>query len=192
MDSSYLELILGPMFSGKTSKLLEIYNKKKYCNEKILVINYTHDKRYSDTHLSSHDKIMIPCTQVTKLNSLYDLKTNIDHHKIKDYDVILINEGQFFDDLFIWVSYILDNFGKQIYICGLDGDYKRKKFGQMLDLIPLCDKVNKLNALCGHCKNGKPGIYSHRKTNEENQLLIGNDIYIPLCRECYKLYNKSI
>ena len=110
---------------------------------------------------------MIPCTQVTKLNDLYNLNTKIDNHNISKYDTILINEGQFFDDLFEWVSYILNNFDKQIYICGLDGDYKRQKFGKILDLIPLCDKVYKLSALCGHCKNGKPGIYSHRKTSEQ-------------------------
>ena len=86
MPHSYLELILGPMFSGKTSKLLDIYKKETYCNKGVLVVNYTLDKRYSDTHLSSHDKIMIPCTQVTKLNDLYNLNTKIDHHNIIKYD----------------------------------------------------------------------------------------------------------
>jgi thymidine kinase len=75
--------------------------------------------------------------------------------------------------------------GKQIYICGLDGDFERKKFGQILDIIPLCDKVTKLTSLCSICKNGKPGIFSKRISCEKAQTVVGSDNYIPVCRNCY-------
>lgn len=192
MTSAYLEIIIGPMFSGKTSKLLSIYKKEKYCNKEVLVINYTHDKRYSDTKLSTHDKIMIPCTQATNLNSLFNIVTKEDTCNLLKHSVILINEGQFFEDLYDWVSFVLENYNIHIYVCGLDGDYKRKKFGDILNLIPLCDNVTKLSALCSICKNGNLGIFSHRVTDEKKQLVIGNDNYMPLCRNCYKIYNKSI
>ena len=111
-----------------------------------------------------------------------DLHTN--NYKIQNSEVILINEGQFFPDLEEFVSLLLKN-GKKIYICGLDGDFERKKFGQILDLIPLCDKVTKLTSLCSMCKNGTLGIFSMRLTEETTQTVIGSNNYIPVCRKCY-------
>jgi len=75
--------------------------------------------------------------------------------------------------------------GKKIYVGGLDGDFERKKFGQILDLIPMCDKITKLTSLCSICKNGTPGIFSKRLTMETEQTIVGSDIYIPVCRTCY-------
>ena len=75
---------------------------------------------------------------------------------------------------------------KKVYICGLDGDFERKKFGTLLDLIPLCDKVCKLTSLCSLCKDGTPGIFSMRLTKESEQIVVGSDNYIPVCRKCYK------
>lgn len=187
--TAYLELVIGPMFSGKTSKIIDIYKKAKFCEKNVVVINYTYDQRYSKTELSSHDKIMIPCTQTTSLNSLFDLKTKTGNIDISKLDIILINEGQFFNDLFPWVSYIIENYPIHIYICGLDSDYKKQKFGQILDLVPICDKITKLTSWCAICRNGTPGIYSHRVSNEQEQLVIGNDNYISLCRKCYKEKN---
>ena len=193
MSIGYLELIIGPMFSGKTSKLLEIYKQCKFCNISVAVINHGDDKRYSDNMLSTHDKIMIPCIQTNRLWDLWNYNDienvfNIqaqNHLIIRDADVILINEGQFFEDLYeVVISMLKSN--KKIYISGLDGDFQRKKFGQILDLIPLCDKVTKLNSLCGICKDGTPGLFSLRLTNESEQMLIGVDNYIPVCRKCYK------
>jgi thymidine kinase len=103
--------------------------------------------------------------------------------------VILINEGQFFPDLFEFVNKLLIN-EKQIYVCGLDGDFERKKFGQIIDLIPLCDKIEKLTSLCSICKNGKKGIFSMRLSNEKEQTIVGSENYIPVCRECYTCKNQ--
>ena len=77
-------------------------------------------------------------------------------------------------------------YNKKIYISGLDGDFERKKFGNILDLIPHCDNVRKLKSLCSICKNGTPGIFSMRLTNEKEQTLVGSDNYIPVCRNCYE------
>jgi thymidine kinase len=178
---SYLELILGPMYSGKTSALVNIYKQCILCNIPIVVINHNIDKRYHDIYLSTHDQITIPCI---KTENLMELLSNDIHNDIMKSNIILINEGQFFDDLVVFVQKML-SYKKKIYICGLDGDFERKKFGQILDLIPLCDKVCKLNSLCSICKNGKKGIFSMRLTNETEQKVVGSDNYIPVCRECY-------
>jgi len=179
----YLEVILGPMFSGKTSKILELYKQCTFSNIPVVVINHISDDRYSDTMLSTHDKQMIPCIKVEKL---YDLMIDRElAEKIHSAKVILINEGQFFHDLYCWVRDMVDTFRKEVYVCGLDGDSNREKFGQMLDLIPICDKVNKLKSICSICKNGTRAIFSLRLSNENQQVLIGSDCYKPVCRICY-------
>lgn len=175
----YLELILGPMFSGKTTQLIQHYKKFTYIGKKTVVINYAEDKRYHDSMLSTHDKIMIPCLFAKTLTEIWS------QQKLA-YDVFIINEGQFFSDLYSVVLDMVENHQKTVYICGLDGDFKRQKFGQILDLIPYCNRVEKLNSLCAICKNGKPGIFSHRMTQEKDQVVIGSDNYQPLCRTCYR------
>jgi thymidine kinase len=194
----YLEVILGPMFSGKTSRLVEIYNQCKFCNIDVIVINHLIDNRYDDKLLSTHDKIKIPCIKTERLFDIWDeqlsLRDDIIIPRINDKlqlftsKVILINEGQFFPDLFEFVNVLL-KYKKQIYICGLDGDFERNKYGQILDIIPLCDKVEKLTSLCSICKNGKKGIFSMRLTNEKIQTVVGSENYIPVCRECYVTKN---
>ena len=189
-SAAYLEVILGPMFSGKTTALLEVYKKATLCNKNVMVVNYSHDKRYSATQLSTHDLKMIPCIQILKLCELYDIYNKIDRTEILKYDIILINEGQFFEDLYEWIYYFVDNHNIDIYVCGLDSDFKRNKFGQMIDLIPIADKVTKLTAWCVLCKNKTPAIYSHRLSNEKEQCIIGSSNYIPLCRNCFNIKNK--
>lgn len=188
-NTGYLELIIGPMYSGKTSKILEIYKQCKFCHIPVSVINHSFDKRYHNSMLSSHDKIMIPCFQASCLKELWSKKDNTDdnneeYNALHQSSVILINEGQFFDDLFEIVIDMLKH-NKKIYICGLDGDFERKKFGQILELIPFCDKVTKLTSLCSICKNGTPAIFSLRITNEKEQTVIGSENYLPVCRDCY-------
>ena len=174
--TAYLELIIGPMFSGKTSRLVDIYKQCKFCNIQVAVINHCIDDRYHDTLLSTHDKVMIPCI---KTDNLTKILTNI-----QDAQVIIINEGQFFADLYEVVVSLL-SLGKKIYVGGLDGDFERKKFGQILDLIPLSDKVTKLTSLCSICKDGTPGIFSKRISRETEQTVVGSDNYIPVCRKFY-------
>lgn len=196
----YLEIIIGPMYSSKSTRLVEIYNQCKFCNISVVVINHTIDNRYDDELLSTHDKVKIPCMKTERLLNLWDepidLENSIkfiertkDKFKIRISEVILINEGQFFPDLEEFVRLLLND-GKKIYICGLDGDFERKKFGDILDLIPLCDKVTKLTSLCSLCKNGTPGIFSMRLTHETCQTVVGSENYIPVCRKCYS--NKNI
>lgn len=181
----YLELILGPMFSGKTSKLLEIQKQYQICNIKVIVVNHSSDTRYDQKLLSTHDMKQIPCVQCNLLSDI--IKNNIDDLKSPHQLAILINEGQFFPDLYHTVSEIITNYKKHVYIAGLDGDFKREKFGRILDLIPLSDKVYKLHSLCIECKNGTKAIFSYRiDTSISQQHLVGTaESYLPLCRSCY-------
>jgi len=195
-EAGYLEIILGGMYAGKTSRLVEIYKQCKFCNISVAVINHSIDNRYDDELLSTHDQVKIPCIKTETLFDIWadyiDLESNIeliprikDKFKVATSNVILINEGQFFPDLEDFVKKLLEH-RKKVYVCGLDGDFERKKFGQILDLIPLCDKVTKLTSLCSLCKNGTLGIFSKRITSEKEQTVVGSDNYIPVCRNCYE------
>ena len=178
----YLELILGSMFSGKTSYLLDVYKKCVFCDIPVAVINYAADNRYTtEPMLSTHDKQMIPCILA---NTIQDaIQNNLE--SITRAETILINEGQFFPDIEEQVKHLVEHLNKRVYICGLDGDFERKPIGRLLQLIPFCDEVVKLKSLCSICRDGTPGIFSFRTTREMDQVIIGSSNYIPLCRKCY-------
>jgi len=177
-----LHIIIGPMFSGKTTKLIQIYKTRTYTQKKVAVINYIYDTRYHSNMLSTHDQIMIPCIHMHKLSEF----------DCSQYDTILINEGQFFSDLYENVLDYVEKFNKEVYVFGLDGDFLRNKFGDILDLIPYSNTVEKLSALCANCRNGTLGNFSYRLSKEMEQMVIGaDDIYKPLCRNCYIGYTLS-
>jgi thymidine kinase len=187
LGEGFLELIMGPMFSGKTSRLLDIYNQCVYCDIPVLVVNYSGDKRYSDTMLSTHDSRTIPCIFVDRLSDIENQEEN--RELLEKSKVILINEGQFFSDLFEWTIKNVDVDNKKVYIAGLDGDFKREVFGDILKLIPYADKVTKLTSICSKCRNGRAGLFSHRISKEQQQKMIGSSEYTPLCRKCYLALN---
>ena len=197
-DCGYLEVIKGPMFSGKTTRLLDMYKKYKFCDIQTMVFNYGKDNRYSDSLLSSHDKVMIPCvkcltlTEIVDLNKMHNTYNTAAAEKyMTDFleaKVILINEGQFFADIVDWVKTAVEVHHKTVYVCGLNSDFKRNKFGNWLDLELLSDEVVLLNSFCSHCKK-RPAIFSHRLTNETEIEVIGSDCYIPVCRKCYNVLN---
>jgi thymidine kinase len=181
--SGYLELILGSMFSGKTSYLLDVYKKCMFCNIPVTVINFAADDRYTtEPMLSTHDKQMIPCILANTIEeAVRNNKESISHA-----ETILINEGQFFPDIESQVRRLVEQENKRVYICGLDGDFNRQPMGSLLQLIPFSDEVIKLKSLCSLCRDGTPGVFSFRITNETDQVIIGSSNYLPLCRRCYQ------
>lgn len=186
-ETGYLKIIIGPMFSGKTSELIRIYRRYMGADVKnCCVINHALDKRYNNEKMSSHNKDMINSFNYT------NLKDCLNH--ITEYNVFLINEGQFFPDLVEIVDLLVNMHNKSVYVCGLDGDFKRNEFGKdentcnILKLIPNCDDIVKLKAICKKCKK-KDAIFTHRLSNESNQTVVGSDNYTSYCRHCYNLVN---
>ena len=196
MDGSkegFLEIIYGPMKSGKTSRLLQLYKQFKFCEIPVMVINNCKDNRYSETNLSSHDKIMIPCIYANKLTDLVDFADPalINNTYAKEFltaSVILINEAQFFEDIVDWVTIAVEKYNKSVYVCGLNSDYKRQPFGNWLELEQICDKVTHLHSWCGVCKK-QQALFSHRLSGETDTIVIGEDNYIPVCRKCWLSLN---
>jgi len=204
-DCGYLEIIKGPMFSGKTTRIMDIYKQYSFCDIKTMVINYEKDNRYSENMLSSHDKIMIPCIKAMTLAEVVSiadpsaketdsLAASISGKYALEFleaKAILINEGQFFSDIVEWVRLAVEKYHKNVYICGLNSDFKRNKFGNWLDLETISDNVVMLHSFCSSCKK-RPAIFSHRLSRQTEVEVIGADCYIPVCRKCYNRYSKTI
>lgn len=178
--TGYLKVILGSMFSGKTTELIKEYHRHVACGFACCFVNHSLDEeRYEADNTVAHNTLKVETTaSLKKLSDIVKFAS--------DYEVFFINEGQFFEDLYAWVDWLVNSQNKKVYVCGLDGDFQRKKFGSILDIIPLCDDVIKIKALCKFCKL-KDGIFTCRLTQEMEQTVIGVENYAPLCRACYNL-----
>lgn len=181
-EYGYLEIILGPMFSGKTSRLIQLERMYSLCDMSICIVNYAEDQRYDSKKMSTHDKQMIDCYQAKTLDI-------IDDECIRNHDVFLINEAQFFDskDLIHTVHSLVDTHKKIVYLAGLDGTFEQKPFTGMglLYLIPYADNVIKLQSICKHCKVHK-APFTRRTSLSKKEKLIGVDEYIAVCRKCLR------
>ena len=183
--SGTLRLYLGCMFSGKTSELIREYQRYKKIGKRVICINYSFDTRYGeDEFVYSHDLNKIECIKSQFL-------MEIPQDQIMSYDVILINEGQFFKDILEFCTTYCDKYFKHIIVCGLDGDYLRKPFGQINDLISMADEITKLKAFCTECNDGTPAIFTWRLSSVKEQVSIGTD-YTPLCRKHYLQLSNNI
>ena len=171
-----LKLILGCMYSGKTTEIIRIVNSLKHINETPIIIKPKIDNRYSVDKISTHNKQEHNCLTLNSLKDLVNINENY----------IIIEEAQFFKNLYEFVLKQVDEYGKNVIVVGLDGDSDRKNFGEIHRLLPICDDIIKLKAYCSICKNGTIGIFSKRISDKKNQILVGSDgDYIAVCRKCY-------
>ncbi|KAJ3448941.1 thymidine kinase cytosolic [Anaeramoeba flamelloides] len=172
----HIQLILGPMFGGKSSELIRRTRRYSFANKKCTVIKFARDIRYSVDKCCTHDKVMmdaVPCT-----GKLFEVED-----KVKDHDVIGIDEGQFFEDV-VEFSEHMANLGKIVIVASLDGTFERKPFGRVLELVSKAEKVIKLNAIC--MVTYKDAAFSKRISQEkEVQVIGGSDKYIAVSREGY-------
>ena len=184
--TSKLELIIGPMFSGKTTEIIKRANLLKKINKKILIIKPILDNRYNENKITSHNLKCIDCKNISKLNEITD-------DEINSVDTLIIDEGQFFNDLLEMVTKWLNNNSVNIIIAGLDGDFKQNPIGQILNLIPLSDDCIKLKSVCNKCNNNTPAPFTHRINKSSNIIFIGgSESYIPVCRKHYNELNETL
>ncbi len=190
----YLEIFLGPMFSGKSSKILFKLSCMADQRFRCLYVNNVKDVRATEaqdafvtTHNSSYSKISPKITCV-KVAELIDVDVN-------DFDYIAIDELQFFDHestvqtIVDWVT----QYGKYVLIASLDGDCYRRRFGKVLDLIPHANEVTKLSSYCDMCRDNygrlKPAPFTARMTSDTTAELVGGtDLYKAMCRECHDFH----
>jgi thymidine kinase len=171
----WIEVICGSMFSGKTEELIRRLKRAKIANQKIQIFRPSIDSR-SDEYIESHDK--------NKIKSI-TVKTSYDVFEIgKDFDVIGIDEIQFFDNDIISVCNSLANNGVRVIAAGLDMDYLGNPFGPMPNLMAIAEYVTKVHAICS--ETGNIANYSYRKKKEDSIILIGEEgEYKALSRELF-------
>ena len=172
-----ITLIIGPMFSGKTTLLLGYERRFRIAKQQVLLVKYSEDNRYSTNSIVSHDGVS-STNQTFNTTKLSDISSDV----LASVDTILIDEGQFFEDLHPFCE--LHGDSKQIIISGLSGDYKRQPFQPIADLIPLADTIQHCKGICASC--GADAPYSKRLSAESSQKVIGGiDKYQPCCRKCF-------
>lgn len=177
-----LELYLGPMFAGKSSAILGIIRRNEVIKRATLCLTSALDKRYTtEARIVSHNKESYPAVAVSELTPLLETP---DFAAAK---CIIIEEAQFFPDLRIFTLEAVETYGKHVICVGLDGDSERRPFGQLLELIPYSDKVQKFTALCTRCGDGTEAIFTYRKAGSPGaQIAVGGqDTYQPVCRRHY-------
>ena len=169
-----IQLILGPMFSGKTTELLRRYRRYQVVGRRCLLIKHGADKRYSETKVSTHCRQEADAIVLNKLD---------DFREWACYDVICIDEGQFFPDV-TEISEFLANNGKIVIVAALDGTWQRKPFENIANLISASESIVKLTAVCMICKRDAP--FTKRTCDDTALEVIGGaDKYMAVCRRCF-------
>ena len=177
-----IELIIGPMFSGKSTRLIEQMRKYVYKAKKTIMVKYYADQRYSEkSEVVTHDLIKYDSINCKLLRNSFET--------LKQYDVIGIDEGQFFADL-VEVCEELALKGKIILIAALNGDFRMEPFPVIQRIISKADKIKLLKAYCFNCH--KDAKFSLRIVQSNETVLIGaGEAYKPACRECHVFFSKQ-
>jgi len=178
------------MFSGKTTEILRRLLIDAEIGFSVAYINHKIDTRSSgpfSTHNPLYKETLAKKTGVAFLGG--DQLKDIQEKALK-YDVIGIDEAQFFSDLAETVPSWVNLHNKKVIVAGLTGDFQRKKFGQLLDLEPMSDTFDKLSSHCRPCADSgrkrTPALFTHRVAGSDSTVQVGgSESYIPVCRTCY-------
>ena len=181
-SGGWIEVVCGPMFSGKTEELIRRMRRAQIAGQKVEIFKPTSDVRYDNEAVVSHDKNSIPSTPVESSSNMLLLAD--------DVQVVGIDEAQFFDDGLVEVANTLANQGKRVVIAGLDLDFKGRPFGPMPNLLATAEYVTKLHAICK--RTGGPAHFSHRTVAGDQTFMLGEtEAYEPVSRVVYNMLNKK-
>ena len=175
-----LTILMGCMFAQKTTELLRRIRRYEAIGYKVLVVNYAQDTRYGTHQIVSHDRTSCDATTVLTLSEVEaDVRSTT-------YQVVVIDEGQFYGDLYECVTRWADTTGVHLVVAGLSGDSDRTPFGDLLRLIPMAEEVELLTAFCSVCRDGTTACFSKCIKAKAQQVEIGGaDAYVPVCRRHY-------
>ena len=176
-NEGWVEVICGPMFSGKSEELIRRVTRSKIARIPVQVFKPQLDDRYAVSEVVSHSAWKVDAQPVSDSIELVRA-VEADTH------VIGIDEGQFFDDGLVEVVENLASTGKQVIIAGLDTDYLRRPFEPIPTLCDRAEYVTKMLAVCHRC--GGPGMYTQRIVQSDDLVVLGaQDAYESRCRMCY-------
>ena len=169
-----LEIIMGSMYSGKSTELMRRVHRLKSIGMRCLVINHTADTRVSGNFIQTHDGKTLEAVKTDDILLV----------SVRQYDAIAIDEAQFFTNLNVAVRLMIEK-GKHVIVAGLNGDYKREIFGEILHLIPFADDITYTRAICKKCAHpGRPASFTKRISSESSKISV-DSTYIAVCRACY-------
>ena len=174
-----LEVVFGPMFSGKSSYALSYVRRQRAIGKRVLVIKPDIDNRYTtESFLVTHNNDKIPCV-------MWKTDSPLTQFSDMNYDCFVVEEAQFFSELYQFCKVLLKQ-RKNVLIVGLDGCAQQKKFGEILDVIPMATSVTKLTALCSECHDGTPAPYTKKVWGGSLTPQVdvgGSDKYVAVCLE---------
>jgi thymidine kinase len=176
-DRGWIEVICGPMFSGKSEELIRRITRSKIARVPVQAFKPTLDTRYADAEVVSHSSMSVRAEPVPDSYSMLA--------KVEDAtQVIGIDEGQFFDDRIIEVVERLARAGKQVIVAGLDLDYLGRPFDPIPELCARSEYVTKMLAVCHRC--GAPAAFTQRIITSDDLVVLGAlDAYEARCRDCF-------
>ena len=166
-----LEIIIGSMYSGKSTELMRRVNRWTSIGMKCLVISHVNDKREG---VQNHDGQHIAAV---KTNEILLEGTG-------QYDAVAIDEAQFFTNLRVAVQLMVEK-NKHVVVAGLNGDYQRQKFGEILELIPYADNVTFKKALCQLCAHPCRDASFTKRLDSAPEIVSVDSKHIAVCRQCY-------
>jgi thymidine kinase len=173
-----LTVIVGGMFSGKSTELQRQGKRKAIAGDRICYFKPYIDTRYTEDAISTHDGNDVNAVVVSHVNEIIVLSQHL------DLDVVLIDEIQFFDREILGVIEHLLRRGIDVVVSGLDLDRWGEPFGVVPELVCRAENLVKLKAVCVSC--GSDAWVSSGKFKAEEQTVLGEkDKYEPLCRSCY-------
>jgi thymidine kinase len=176
--SGWIEIICGPMFSGKSEELIRRLRRAEIARQRVQIFKHSIDDRYEASSIVSHNQQSLPGLAVSKSTDILEL---IDDRA----ELVAIDEGQFFDAGLVAVCTRLANQGKRVIVAGLDLDYRCRPFGPMPDLMATAEYVTKQLAICMVC--GNPANFTQRLTASTDQIVVGaQGTYEARCRHHFK------
>lgn len=176
-DHGWLEVICGPMFSGKSEELIRRVTRAAIARIPVQVFKPALDDRYSSNEVVSHSSLSVAAHPV---DTAKDLLLAVEDRT----EVVGVDEGQFFDDELVDVVERLASAGKQVIVAGLDLDYLRRPFEPIPTLCGRAEYVTKALAVCHRC--GGPALYTQRILRSDDLVVLGaTGAYEARCRACY-------
>jgi thymidine kinase len=174
----WIEVICGPMFSGKSEELIRRLRRAMIARKRVQVFKPAIDVRYSETEIVSHGDQRMKCDVAA---SAADILTNLDYRT----QVIGIDEPNFLGPGLIEVATQLADMGKQVIVAGLDTDYMGRPFAPIPDLLALAESITKTLAICMRC--GNPAKHTQRLVESDELIVVGAaGMYEARCRRCFE------
>ena len=178
-----LELITGPMFSGKSEELIRRLKRARIARQRVACFKPDIDLRYHRTAIASHSSQTHEAVTVANTSHLRDAL----QPQLAEIEVVGIDEVQFFDEAIVPFALELVHLGKRVIMAGLDTTFTGEPFGPVPALMAISDDVTKLSAVCMVC--GAPAIHTQRLGSSRELVVVGAaGLYEARCRNCFRPY----